>query len=145
MVEGQASPPTLKEMLERVNIVGPIPQYIVSNISFIRREHETNMAIIKLHNEEIKDVLLFNGLIQMNCITTGCVFLVNVAGRDFYKDDSEDECDLNDSVGYDGQLIENYWNREILFVSDTIVKAVAQCSRKTILSFAAMNKYWGWP
>ena len=144
MVEGQKYPPTINEMLERAKIVGPIPQYIVSTDSFIRRKRETAIAINKLYNEEIKEFLSFDGLIEKNCISTGCLFYVNVAGQAFYKDGGSDdnECDRIDNVGYDGHLILNYWNREISYMSDAILKAIAKCSRKTILSFASMNKYW---
>ena len=150
MVEGQKCPATLQEMLERAKIVGPIPQYIVSKDSFIRREYETNMAFHKLYNDNIKDLFSFGGLIEKNCIATGCVFSVNVrrqsldiapAGDAIHEGNCNDECDLNDNVGYDGHFVLNYWTREITVMSDAIVTAIAHSSRKTILSFATMKKY----
>ena len=134
MVESQIYPAPIKEMLARVKIVGPIPQYIVSKENFIRREHETNMALNKLYKEEIKEFLSFNGLIKNNCVATGCLFSVNVDVR-------EHNCEDNHCVGYDGQCILNYSNREISFMSDTIIAAIAQSSREIIHSFAAMDKY----
>ena len=94
-------------------------------------------------------------MIENNCLSTGCLFSVNVRhqyntiqqldtairDQDVLSDTFNDDCDLSGNVGYDGQFILNYWNREILIMSDTIITAIAQTSRKTILSFSAMNKY----
>lgn len=150
MVEGQASPPTLKEMLERVNIVGPIPQYIVSIERFDGRKSDIDSAIYMIHLGYVQDYLSFDGLIENNCLATGCIFSVNVKRHpstipqqlDIGIAGQEMHDDLHDYAGYDGQLILNYWNREISIMSDAIVKAIARSSRKTIRSFATMKKYW---
>ena len=150
MVESQKSPPTLKEMLEWAKIVGPIPQYIVSIERFDGRKSDIDSAIYMIHLGYVQDYLSFDGLIENNCLATGCIFSVNVKRHpstipqqlDIGIAGQEMHDDLHDYAGYDGQLILNYWNRDITIMSDAIVKAIARSSRKTIRSFATMKKYW---
>ena len=147
MVEGQESPPTLKKMLEWAKIVGPMPQFLVSKGRFSCREGNVYSAIYMINLGFVQKLLSFDGLIENNCSVTACIFSVNVRRQstnqqlDIAIAGQEMHDDLHDYVGYDGQLILNYWNREISIMSDAIVKAIAQSSPKTIHSFATMNKY----
>ena len=157
MMENQKLPAEIKKMLQRSKIVGPLPRYIVSKRSFVSRERETRGAIDKLDNDEIREILSFNGLNQNDGTVPECIFSVNVrltsniqldaATTDKqlgqYKMVSEDyynECKMNNSVGYDGQCISDYWQREITVMSEAVLTAISQSSRKNILSFWGMHE-----
>jgi hypothetical protein len=55
-----------------------------------------------------------------------------------YVEDSE--CNLNSSVGYDGQHILRYWEQSVSIVSEYVIAAIVQSNRKTILTFWGVSK-----
>ena len=126
-----------------------LPRYIISNGKFDERQRVTTAAIAKLdtNSNKVLELLSFTGTDENGIAVPGCIFAVNVrlsknitGSQDEVLKNFNDKCDLNDLVGYDGQCISDYLQKEISIMSETVLNAIAQSSRKNILSFWGMHE-----
>ena len=134
MLENQRT--SVCEILERAKIVGNLPRYILSKSSFEDRQTETAKSIKKLEQDEIKDVISFDGLSQSNSTIAGCIFAVNVnlkiksdESKSIDEDDEIDQFILHDHVGYDGHLVYDYGNVVVNILSKTVFKDIENLIR----------------
>jgi hypothetical protein len=142
MIEGLDKPPTMKEMVKRAQEVGNLPRYILQDDSFVKRQQQTAFAMKTIASGDIRDILQFEGLTksQKGPSIPGSIFAVSVKvpliapniSNSLYEDYEEY---AYESVGYDGQLVEDYMNYTLKLVSNEVVKGIAKMTRRIILSF----------
>ena len=117
-------------MLDRASKIGNLPRYILSETLFNNRLKETAKAIRGIANDDVKEILNFDGICQSGSTIPGCIFAVNVCVDD-------DSSQANDVIGYDGQFVLDYEKLQLTIISKSVRADILKSNRKFILS------YWG--
>jgi hypothetical protein len=149
MIESHVGPadqiPTLDEMLSRAKTVGNLPRYLMSILKFSERQKATNEAIKTISTGDLKDLFSFNGFTKDATTIPGTLFKVSVNTRATKPSerhvglvevkDSFEGIDTDESVGYDGHLVQDYGSLVLDFMSRRVYRKIVRMNREVILSF----------
>jgi hypothetical protein len=148
MTEDDGQSLQMDEVLERAIEVGNLPRYVLNKALFEERQQHTTTAINSLEKKQVKDILTFNGLNNSDSTVQGCIFVVNVKLQAENDDDTQDDTtehdehqysdmklQIDEKVGYDGQLIPDYGKTVVSIISNHVLTRIVSLSREYVLSF----------
>jgi hypothetical protein len=143
MTEDDGQSLQMDEVLERAIEVGNLPRYVLNIALFEERQQHTTIAIDSLEKKQVKDILTFNGLNNSDSTVQGCIFAVNVKLQTKNDDDTQDDTtehdehqysdiklQIDEKVGYDGQLIPDYGKKVVSILSNPVLARIVNLSRE---------------
>jgi hypothetical protein len=125
--------------LERSNVVGLLPRYLISKSIYMSCLLRTQEAIDDFHQEQFHKMLAWKGMVSDKTRDTiaGCIFSIyaDVIARSLENDDDDDDATLD--VGYDGQIGINYSKCKISIISTYVFQQLIAVKRDHILTYWA--------
>ena len=80
MVDAGKASLAMDVIQDRATAIGNLPQYIVSETLFNRRQKQTAEAITGLKDFDVTEIDHFDGITRTGSTVPGCIFAVNVFG-----------------------------------------------------------------
>ena len=120
------------EMMERANIVGNLPRYLLTIDAFEVRQARADFTCQELDDAAIQKVLKWNGIFDTNqthANISGCIFSINAAYDTEFA---------SFEVGYDGEFGLDYRIQRLAIMSNKVLEKVIGTNRERILSFWAV-------
>jgi hypothetical protein len=140
----------MRDALQRANIVGNVPCYLVSVAKYDDRKNKTDFALMKVQQMEFQKLLGWNGIVddRYDQKAYESIFLLFADSKydidetsldDDDDDDDEDrhvdDDDKNSHIGYDGESGINYGKSHIAIMSNYVFEKVVGKNRDRILSY----------
>jgi hypothetical protein len=117
-------------VLDRVNVIGPLPQWLMSERLFQSQKMKIDNAVENMKREELERLLSSDGLVTGKVTLPGSVYAVSAermtaVGGDFVE------------IGYDGSGL-MYPVRKLSYLSKYVSRKVAVAKREIVLSYVGV-------
>jgi hypothetical protein len=117
-------------IMERAKVVGNLPRYLIDDTKFDDRKKNQNtfMKNVARKKVDLESVLSWSGMSEKKGSVPGTVYGVYIRETNFGDDSPAD-------VGYDGNLVKNYWDMAICPLTPMVRGEILKKWRRHILSY----------